>query len=355
MFSEDFHPEKVGDLYHGSDPSLTENGSIKGKPEDFIVEEIPAVAPSGAGEYLYLWLEKRNLSHDQLCQVLSQSLGVPYRDIGAAGLKDKRSVSRQHISVPASYENQLCKISDSDVNILDVSRHHQKLKTGYIKGNRFRIKVHEVGSLVDAETRLNEVVTNGVPNFFGRQRFGSKGDTGYIGCAILRGNPVPKKFQMGHWKRLALSAAQSMIFNHYLHRRICEYPRSQLLPGDVMKKNGGGVFRVEDMTSEQQRFLSGETNLLGPLPGKKLFPAADKALEFENKCLSELGLDDELFNKLGKKLPGARRALWVRFEDISLVMDGKTANYSFDLPSGSYATVVLTQLLGTYPREYKMD
>ena len=36
-------------------------GKIKTVPEDFEVEEIPAYEPSGQGEFLYLWIEKRDM------------------------------------------------------------------------------------------------------------------------------------------------------------------------------------------------------------------------------------------------------------------------------------------------------
>src|SRR4051812_2173058 len=85
-------------------------GQLKVRPEDFVVEEIPAYEPSGSGEHLYLWIEKRDLPHDLLLRRLSKTLDVSPNDIGTAGIKDRRAVTRQYVSVPnkcAAHVDQL--------------------------------------------------------------------------------------------------------------------------------------------------------------------------------------------------------------------------------------------------------
>src|SRR4051794_30884966 len=74
-------------------------GAAKGSPEDFLVEEIPAYLPTGIGEHLYLWIEKRDLSTQDAVRIVAALLGVKDRDIGYAGQKDRKAVTRQWLSV----------------------------------------------------------------------------------------------------------------------------------------------------------------------------------------------------------------------------------------------------------------
>src|SRR6266852_1723260 len=81
-------------------------GKIKTNLEDFEVEEIPAYEPSGAGDFLYLWIEKRDMGAEYFERQVAKRLGIPVGEIGVAGLKDRRAVTRQWISLPASVEAQ---------------------------------------------------------------------------------------------------------------------------------------------------------------------------------------------------------------------------------------------------------
>src|SRR6516162_8479537 len=82
-------------------------GRIKTEPEDFEVEEIPAYEPSSSGDFLYLWLEKRDLGAEYFVRQVARRLGIPADEVGTAGLKDRRAVTRQMVSVPARAEARL--------------------------------------------------------------------------------------------------------------------------------------------------------------------------------------------------------------------------------------------------------
>src|SRR5438034_5932904 len=77
-------------------------GHIKHVPEDFEVEEIPAYAPSGMGDFLYLWIEKRDMGAEYFTRQIARRLDIRAGDVGVAGMKDRRAVTRQMVSVPAS-------------------------------------------------------------------------------------------------------------------------------------------------------------------------------------------------------------------------------------------------------------
>src|SRR5689334_16671611 len=75
---------------------------IKAQPDDFEVEEVPAYQPSGQGEFLYLWVEKRGMGADYFVRQLARRLDIPPTEVGTAGLKDRHAVTRQMVSVPSS-------------------------------------------------------------------------------------------------------------------------------------------------------------------------------------------------------------------------------------------------------------
>ncbi len=77
---------------------------LKERPEDFRVEERLAFAPSGTGEHLYLFVEKTGLQTEELAARLALRFSVARRDVGYAGRKDRRAVTRQWFSVPTRTE-----------------------------------------------------------------------------------------------------------------------------------------------------------------------------------------------------------------------------------------------------------
>src|SRR5215470_15877865 len=85
-------------------------GRIKEQIEDFEVEEIPAYEPSGQGDHLFLWIEKRDVGAEFFVRELGKRLGINSGEIGTAGLKDRRAVTRQWVSVPAAVEDRLAQI-----------------------------------------------------------------------------------------------------------------------------------------------------------------------------------------------------------------------------------------------------
>src|SRR5947199_7163137 len=116
-------------------------GRIKAEIDDFEVEEIPAYQPSGSGDFLYLWIEKRDLGAEYFTRQIAHRLGIAVGEVGAAGLKDRRAVARQMVSVPASVEERLSQLEGDGIRILKVSRHGNKLRPGHLHGNEFSILV----------------------------------------------------------------------------------------------------------------------------------------------------------------------------------------------------------------------
>ncbi|MDY0213842.1 MAG: tRNA pseudouridine(13) synthase TruD, partial [Desulfuromonadaceae bacterium] len=201
-------------------------GNIKLTPEDFWVEEIPAYIPSGEGEHLYLWIEKRNCSTLHLVQLLAEQLQLKPADIGFAGLKDKRATTRQWVSVSAPAEISEDRLSalefDADIKILAVKRHSNKLRLGHLRGNRFKLNIHAVvpDGLKRTQDILHVLEHTGVPNLFGAQRYGVRGNNHSIGEAILRADfdraaqeiiGTPATISNIHWQKAAQAFADGDI------------------------------------------------------------------------------------------------------------------------------------------------
>src|SRR5258705_13848293 len=77
------------------------SGMVRVSEEDFFVEELPLYAESGEGEHLYLTVEKRGRTTPEVARELARALGARERDVGTAGLKDRRAPTVQRVS-PAS-------------------------------------------------------------------------------------------------------------------------------------------------------------------------------------------------------------------------------------------------------------
>lgn len=322
-------------------------GRIKVVPEDFEVEEIPAYSPSGQGDYLYLWVEKRGMGAEYFIRQISRRLDVPLGEIGTAGLKDRHAVTRQMVSAPIRAESRLAQLDGDGVRLLSVRRHGNKLKPGHLHGNRFRILIRDVDAAADDPLAriLDRIRTIGMPNFYGPQRFGRDGETVLMGMALLRGESAVNR-RSPFLRKLALSAGQAALFNHTLARRMADDLLRRVLPGDVMMKwPFGGIFVAEEMEREQARFDARETVTAGPMFGRKMFAAAGEAAAREAAILQDAGLTPEAFRGFGKLLSGTRRHNLIYLNDLTAEREAEGMRLSFTLPAGSYATVLLREVM----------
>ncbi|RUM77332.1 MAG: tRNA pseudouridine(13) synthase TruD, partial [Sulfurovum sp.] len=156
---------------------------------DFTVEEIPLYAFTGEGEHLVLQVRKKELTTWEMLDVLSNHLGIRRRDMGYAGLKDKHAMTIQYISIMATHEEKLQAFNHEKIKILSTTRHNNKIRVGHLKGNRFRIRLKKVlGVQKDKlDSMLQWIQSNGVPNYFGKQRFGIQGDNWQEGKKLIDG------------------------------------------------------------------------------------------------------------------------------------------------------------------------
>jgi tRNA pseudouridine13 synthase len=296
---------------------------LKRFDEDFVVTELPLQLPSGEGEHLWVDVEKRGANTAFVAQLLAQAAGVPARDVGHAGLKDRHAVTRQWFSLylPKGDTPDLTALRHPEFTVLAQHRHVRKLRPGDLQGNRFRILLREVeGDRASIEARLRAVAARGVPNYFGAQRFGHDGGNVEQGRAMLAREI---RVRNPKTKGLYLSAVRSFVFNEVLAERITQGLWGQTLPGDVLDEAGrptGPLWgRGRVATAEQAQAL-------------ELAVAARHAALCDG--LEHAGLDQE------------RRALVVVPGDFSWAWpQADRLLIGFSLPAGAYATVVLGEVL----------
>jgi tRNA pseudouridine13 synthase len=322
-------------------------GLIKVVPEDFEVEELPSYPPSGEGEHLFLWIEKRGLTTQEAVGRLARALGVTVDDCGYAGLKDRQAVTRQLISVPARAEPRLSDVSQGaslPLQVLWAKRHGHKLRTGHLQGNRFRVRLRTVRDRAAAEAVVAALKKRGVPNYFGDQRFGRADDNAQKGKALLLGQRLeraPSRFQ----RKLFLSAYQSLLFNRALARRLESGTFARALEGDVLRRaDSGGLFVCTDPLVDQPRVDRFEVSPSGPLFGPKMRVAEREVARGEQALLEEEGISVETFRHGRGETEGGRRAFRLQLQGCALTPEGEDLWLSFELPRGSYATVVLREI-----------
>ena len=331
-------------------------GVLRERDDDFVVEEIPAYEPEGSGDHVFALVEKRGLTTMDMCRSLAGGLDIRPQDIGTAGLKDRHAVTRQLCSLPPPISPEAVLAVDiPGVTILSAIRHPHKLRTGHLRGNRFTITLREVDCDADlAAERARAILDrleSGLANFFGEQRFGRDRDNAVVGRALVAGTPLPAGMKMPRQqrKRLLISAFQSDLFNSYLSERIADGLFAQVIDGDLLQKtDSGGIFPSAEPAIDQARLDRGELVITGPMYGHKMkvAPAGSSAGIREATQLANAELTLESFKRVGKLARGTRRPLAVSLGPTRVRVTGeRTIEFSFALPSGSYATVVMREIV----------
>lgn len=312
-------------------------------PDDFRVEELPLYPPSGEGTHTFVFVEKRERTTEEVVRVLAREAGVAPRDVGYAGRKDRRAVTRQWLSVPGLAPERALTIDADGVRVLEATPHGHKLRTGQLRGNRFELVVRELSAeqVEAAASSLAALVAQGMPNRFGPQRFGREGDNAVRGRELLAGAPLGRDRRRA---RFWLSALQAEVFNAWMDER----PRhlDAIAEGEVAWVHASGAaFVVEDVAEAAARAGAFEISAAGPLFGTRLLEAQGEAGRAETALFARLGIPWPVRPPRGVRLRGARRPIRVRPEQSSAEPAAADAvRLRFDLPSGSYATVLVAAL-----------
>jgi tRNA pseudouridine13 synthase len=314
--------------------------------EDFEVEEVPAYVPSGTGEHVLVFIEKRGLTTQDAVKSLCEGTRTDPKAAGWAGLKDKHGVTRQWISLWGTTPDEVRQVSTEGLKVLQAGLHPHKLRTGHLRANRFRVRLRNLqpSRIDDLHAVLDRVETQGLPNYYGEQRFGRDRDNAHRALAWVLGNArAPRsRFQ----RKLEMSALQSELFNQCVAQRVQESSLGAVQPGDLMKKHDtGGLFVPDDIESAQARADAWEISPTGPIFGAKMRWPEGEAKAREEALLEPAGLSSAHFEKWKRVAPGTRRFVRVPVGKVARSVCGDTADLDFTLPTGSYATILIREIL----------
>lgn len=318
-------------------------GLIRQTPSDFQVTEILGFTPSGDGEHDVLWIEKTEANTAWVAGSLARHAGVPDRDVGYAGRKDRHALTRQWFSVrrPGGGGTDWQSYEQSGVRILDRSRNQRKLKRGANSGNRFRIAIRGFrGDRRTATKCLERIRTDGVPNYFGEQRFGRDGGNMQLANELFGGKRLKRDK-----RSIALSSARSYLFNEILQARVIDNNWSQALPGEALNLDGSGsIFTPNVVDADiESRVASLDVHPTGALWGKGEPVGQGKSIDYDRNAAA--GRPDLANGLVRFGLTQARRALRLNVEELSWRFVDDALWLEFRLTSGAFATAVLRELV----------
>lgn len=330
--------------YANNEPKLS--GTIRTHFSDFKVDERFAFEPTGEGEHALLHIKKQDTNTDWLSRQISDLAQVKKVDVSYAGLKDRNAITTQWFSVwlPGKPDPDWSQLNSENVEILNTTRHNRKLRRGSLRGNQFTLIIRDVeGDASDLEQRMNTIQEDGVPNYFGDQRFGIGGRNLEKAEIMFAGKREKDRFKRG----IYLSAARSAMFNDVLSERVEIDKWSNGIAGDVMLlDNSHSYFLVEDIDEKIiQRLKEHDIHPSGPLWGRGELLSKLEVAKLENKLPSKFVVFDTGLKNA--RLDQDRRSLRLSVNDMEWLYDkeNKILELSFFLPAGGYATAVLREII----------
>lgn len=318
---------------------------FKAQPEDFVVEELLGFEPSGEGEHCLVWVEKRDLDSNTAAARLADALGLRRRLVSHCGLKDRHAVTRQWFSLhlPGQASPESTALESEGLRVLRITRNTRKLRRGIHAGNRFTIRLREpdFGAAL-ATQRWQAISKQGVPNFFGSQRFGNDGRNVAKAEAMFRGEFTPGDRLL---RGLLLSAARSHLFNAVVAGRMAQRNWDRPLRGEVFgfADNGTILLPENQRGDEVMRFEQGIVELTAPLWGCGELQSVNDVRELERALLAEFAELTAGLEACG--LRQERRVMRLRpLHPVFEVLESGDFQFQFDLPKGTYATTLLREL-----------
>lgn len=328
--------------YLHEQPQVT--AQLRTEMSDFQVFELLPFSLTGEGEHLFLNIRKTGANTVFVARQLAKYFGVRENMVSYAGLKDRFAVTEQWFSVhlPGKQEFVLDDLNIEGVELLSAARHNKKLKLGALSGNRFVLTLRNVSDIADIEQRWQKIVSLGVPNYYGEQRFGIEQGNLAQALAMFTGTKVKDRKK----RSIYLSAARSFLFNQAVSTRIQQGLFSTIMVGDVCMLAGSqSVFPVPEVTDELvNRLTSQDIDLTCPLWGQGELMTTDSIAEQEQKLMTNYGDYCQGLTNFGLKQERRRARLTVAAPSFS-VSASQSVVVSFVLPSGCYATTVMRELV----------
>ncbi len=424
-------------------------GVLKTRYEDFIVEEIdsrqdiaaatipldaPCIDPdeimiegvANKARNVHFTLQKMGLATLDAASLLAASLKISRHMVTYAGLKDKRALTAQRMSIPKSASDRLKILNLSRVWIRDLSYSRRSINIGDLWGNQFRILLRKMNiECEEALEAIEELRKTPLLNYFGIQRFGvSRPFTHLVGKAVVKKNfqeaiqlilTTPSEYepsQVGDIRHRILNegisealidelppdlryerqvarsllkhpddyelafsrippriqtlfvhAYQSYLFNRILSRRFQEgMPIFKPEVGDFLIRldvahtgRDDWLFVTErNHASMIKEVESGVYGLAGVIPGYTSKLPNTRQSQIIREILRSEDVELSSFRHANNPTldsPGGLHLLSITLPDISGSCIKEGMNIEFKLRKGSYATVVLRELMKNSPMD----
>ncbi|MCU1715841.1 tRNA pseudouridine(13) synthase TruD [Pseudomonas sp. 5P_3.1_Bac2] len=322
---------------------------LKAVAEDFQVDEVLDIPLAGEGEHLWLWVEKRELNTEEAAKRIARAAGVPLRLISYAGLKDRQALTRQWFSLhlPGKVDPDLTAAEDASLRILKQQRHSRKLQRGAHAANGFTLRLTGLKAEREVlEQRLQQIKAQGVPNYYGLQRFGFEGGNVAHARHFAANNSLPEKRNV---RSRVLSAARSYLFNQILAQRVAAGNWQQAMPGDLLAfTDSRSFFPAAEAECSDPRLAALDLHPTGPLWGEGQSTASGFAQQLEQKLAEQ---EAQLVNWLAQaQMSHERRILRLPIERLAWHYPGlDILQLEFVLPAGCFATVLVRELVDLLP------
>lgn len=305
---------------------------FKTLPEDFIVEEVLGFEPAGEGEHLFLQLQTDDQNTRYTLTLLARLFGVPQKLVSYSGLKDRRGLTTQWFSIhlPGKHaEIDADLLQQNGITLIRHTRHNKKLRIGTHKANRFHITLRNLTGPESLAERVSLISRQGVPHYFGPQRFGHHG--GNVNQALHWVEKAELPFERELRGRV-LSTLRAWLFNGDISQRLRQQTWQIWQPGDLVVLDGShSFFQVGEWDATlQQRHTEGDIHL-----GSWLYSAdhPGAAPAHIRSYLDKAQLSADV------------RPLRLRPQQFQWQADTDTLQLRFNLPTGAYATSVLRELV----------
>jgi len=330
-------------------------GVLRATLDDFIVEEDLGFEPDGDGSHVLLRVRKRGANTEWVAGVIARAVGARVADVGFAGLKDRYAVTTQWFSVPArpASNGWWRTFTHEEFEILEAHAHRRKLKRGALRGNRFRLRIRDANVDKSAlDVRVDAIRRQGVPNYFGTQRFGRDANNVHAAWQwAMRAAEGQGQLRDRSTRGFVLSAARSLVFNAVLAERVRDGTWSKLRIGDVANLEGtGSIFGVSELTNEVvQRLVRLDIHPTGPMWGAGELRSAGETRSTEESVAGQFDPLPQALARAG--LEQERRSLRLAVKELQAAIDNDIIELAFDLPAGAFATVVVRELIDSQQGE----
>jgi tRNA pseudouridine13 synthase len=389
----------------GLEHFITSTRGIEGKLrtciEDFCVEEISniesfAYTKSSDVEYTHFTLEKMNWSTMAAIKAIARALGVSHKRFGYAGTKDKRAATKQRVAVWRVEPGQLEKVHINGIVLSDFKKSDQRISLGDAIGNKFRITIRDIDldkkELQDILAKTtDQLKEKGTPNYFGYQRFGTiRPNTHLVGKELVNGNlegavmgylgnPFKTERSDAYDARKFLQESKDFRKALEVFPRRLNFERSML---DALSKNPRDYAGALRRLPKKLRWILVHA-YQGFLFNKILSRMIERGLELKGKTIPLFGFESsfskgeqgeierlvleaeemDLENFEIKPMPelsskGLHRDASIETEPKFKLSDDEVNRgklkcvVEFNLPKGSYATVVLREFMKAEPMNY---